>query len=39
MKPNLKLEIVDAILGKVNAAIETTGGLIFTPTLERYFWI
>src|SRR3989344_4829568 len=32
MKPNLKLEIVDAILGKVNAAHETMGGLIYSDT-------
>jgi len=36
MKPNLKLEIVDAILGKVNAAIETTGGLIYTDSKKVF---
>jgi len=36
MKPNLKLEIVDAILGKVNAAIETTGDLIYADSKKVF---
>ena len=36
MKPNLKIEIIDALLGKVNAAIETTGGLIYTDSKKVF---
>lgn len=32
MKPNDKIEIIDALLGKVNAAIETMGGLIYSDS-------
>ena len=36
MKPNPKLEIVDAILGKVNAAIDTVGGAIYTDSKKIF---
>lgn len=36
MKRNPKLEIVDAILGKVNAAIDTTGGAIYTDSKKVF---
>ena len=36
MKRNPKLEIVDAILGKVNAAIDTMGGVIYTDSKKIF---
>ena len=36
MKRNPKLEIVDALLGKVNAAIDTMGGLIYTDSKKVF---
>src|SRR3989338_2598520 len=36
MKNDSKIEIIDALLGKVNAAIETMGGVIYTDSKKIF---